>query len=120
MYKQLNINNYRTYLILGNNEDEKTAKRAVIINISLRFLCDNASCGSDNLKDTVCYAKLLAFLESKLHDLQFNLIERGAQFVYDIICKYVKDDRIQIRVELIKENPSVKGLSSTSFLISDW
>lgn len=120
MYKQLNINNYRTYFILGNNEDEKTAKREVIINISLRFLRNNASCSSDNLKDTVCYGGLLAFLDSKLHDSQFNLVEKAAQFVYDTICEYVKNDEIQIRIELIKENPPVKGLSSASFIISDW
>lgn len=120
MYRQLNINNYKTRFILGNNEDEKAAKRKVIINISLRFLNKNASCSSDNLNDTICYSSLLAFLDSKLYDSRFNLIERAAQFIYEEICNYVNTPDIQKRVEIIKENPLKQDLASTSFVISDW
>lgn len=120
MYRQLNINNYKTYFVLGNNENEKTEKRKVIINISLRFSDRNASCYSDDLKDTVCYSGLLAFLESKLRNSRFNLIEKATQFIYEAICEYINDSDILKRVEIIKENPPVKDLSSASFVISDW
>ena len=120
MYRQLNINNYKTYFVLGNNENEKTAKREVIINISLRFSDRNASCYSDDLKDTVCYSELLTFLESKLRNSSFNLIEKATQFIYEAISEYTNDSGIQKRVEVVKENPPVKDLSSASFVISDW
>lgn len=122
MYRQLNINNYETNFILGNNEDEKIEKRRVLISISLRFSEENASCRSDNLADTVCYASLLEFIEAKLQNASFNLIERAAGFIYEAIGEYLKDktNHVQRRVEVTKIAPPVAGLESASFVVGEW
>lgn len=124
MYRQLNITNYKTHIILGNNPEERNDKRPIIINISLRFLRGNAACNSDDLTNTVCYSSFLNFLEKKLENNNFKLIEKAAQFIYDSVTEYLKDNSnkqdIQKRVECIKPNPPVNNLEAVSFVVSDW
>ncbi|MBQ7674248.1 MAG: dihydroneopterin aldolase [Alphaproteobacteria bacterium] len=92
MYKQLNITGYKTYVILGNNPEERAEKRPITINVSLRFLQDNMACNSDDLSNTICYSSLLNFLEKKLENASFKLIEKAAQFIYDSITEYLNDN----------------------------
>lgn len=127
MYTQLNINNFETYFILGNNPEEKLQKRKVFINISIRFLENKIdACDSDNLKDTICYASLLNFISQKLQSAQFNLVEKACGFLYEIVSDYVKNQlaadsqKFLLRVEFIKPRPSSKNLESASFICSDW
>lgn len=118
MYTQLNINNYCSEFILGNNPEEKLKKRAVIINISLRFAgTDSSRVITDNLQDTVCYDDLLRFLDSKLKDAEFNLIEKATSFIFESLEEYFakikilkgseppKEVKILKRVEVIKPEP---------------
>lgn len=120
MIRQLNINGYETHFILGKNVYEKVEKRPVILNISIRFLENLIACENDNIDDTVCYSSILDFIEKKLKNANFNLIERVAQYVYDIIFTYLKGNNVMIRVEVIKPRPSTKNLESSSFIYSDW
>lgn len=120
MIQQLNINNYETYFVLGNNAGEKSQKRRVILNISLRFSDNILACKNDELDSAICYSSLLNFLEKYLENANFNLIERAAQFIYDIITEYLKNNKASIRIEVIKPQPSTKNLESSSFVCSDW
>jgi dihydroneopterin aldolase len=120
MIRQLNIIDYKTYFTLGNEDSEKFVKRRVIINISLRFLEKNNACISDNVDETVCYSQLLNFIDEKLENAKFNLLERAAQFLYEIISEYLNDASVLRRVEIIKSYPPVKNLQSASFICSDW
>jgi len=120
MIRQLNLNNYETKFILGNNKDEKLEKRPVVINISFRFLDDISACYNDDVSDTVCYSSLLNFLEKKLENTDFNLVERAAQYIYDAVSEYIKNERILKRVEVIKPDPPQKNLKISSFVCSDW
>ncbi len=120
MIRQLNINNYETYFVLGNNVGEKSQKRRVILNISLRFLDNIPAVENDELNSTLCYSFLLNFIEKHLANASFNLIERAAQYIYNIISEYLKNNKISIRVEVIKPRPSTKNLESSSFICSDW
>lgn len=120
MIRQLNINNYETYFVLGNNAGEKSQKRRVILNISLRFSDNILAIENDKLDSTICYSSLLNFLETHLENANFNLVERAAQYIYDIISEYLKNNIASIRVEVIKPQPSSKNLESSSFICSDW
>ncbi|MDR1982703.1 MAG: dihydroneopterin aldolase [Holosporaceae bacterium] len=120
MIKQLNITNYETYFVLGNNSSEKRKKRKVIINVSLRFPEKNDACNSDSVDDTVCYSQLLAFIDEKLQNAQFNLLERATQFLYEAISEYLNTPSILKRVEIMKPRPPVKNLLDASFICSDW
>lgn len=120
MVRQLNINGYKIYIILGNNEYERHNKRPVVLNIGLRFL-DSAAENHDDLKNTVCYDSLLNFLDKKLENTQFRLIEGVAEYIYDAISNYVKSENVLKRVEIIKPYPLLEDkLESSSFICSDW
>jgi dihydroneopterin aldolase len=120
MLRRLEISDYETRIFLGNNEDEKLERRKVIISISLIFSEKNDACGSDDLGGTVCYSKLLNFVNEKLKDASFNLMERIAQYLYDEISKYLNDVKILKRIEIKKPSPPVENLKSASFICSDW
>jgi dihydroneopterin aldolase len=70
------------------------------------------SCVIDNLDDTICYSNLIKFVEKKLKNTEFNLIESVAQFIYDAISDYINDEKILKRVEIIKNNLFDKNLQS--------
>ncbi|GHT97173.1 hypothetical protein FACS1894126_0700 [Alphaproteobacteria bacterium] len=119
MIRQLNISNYETYLVLGNEEHERRKWRPVVISISVRFPNDFQVC--DNIECTVCYYSLLDFIDKKLENEEFRLIERVAEYVYDAVSEYVNYGNILKRVEVIKPRPiSNKNLESASFVCSDW
>lgn len=120
MIKQLNIVNYKTHFILGNNECEKLNKRPVLINISIRFNGTNIACFSDKLQDTVCYSNLTKFLDKELQDANINLIEHAAQFIYTTITNLINDKTCQIKVEVIKPAPFKENVQEVSFAYSDW
>ncbi|MDR3151291.1 MAG: dihydroneopterin aldolase [Holosporaceae bacterium] len=124
MIRQLNINNYVTFLVLGDDPEEKLKMRRVAINISLRFSADVFACHSDYIDDAVCYRSLLAFVEKELNGARFNLIERAAQYLYDALKKYIPEhikEDFSIRVEVLKPSPLPnKKLESASFICSDW
>jgi FolB domain-containing protein len=129
MIRELNINNFKTELILGNNSEEKCLRRPVVIKIGLRFEQSDSlgcpACFSDDLNDTICYAALTGMLSEKLEQSQFNLAERAAQYIYDEILDFIKKsglaERATIRVVLIKPNPlGAENPESISFICSDW
>jgi dihydroneopterin aldolase len=120
MIRQLNINNYIAYVVLGNNVQEKQKKRPVVVNVCIRFADDVPACHNDNIKDAICYASLLNFLNAKLDNISFNLIERMAQYIYDVISEYTEGTNTLKRVEVIKYDPPYDNLNNSSFVCSDW
>ncbi|GHU11354.1 hypothetical protein FACS189449_02650 [Alphaproteobacteria bacterium] len=121
MIRQLSISHYEAHLILGNDEHERRTRRPVIININLRFPDDFPACGDDNIEGTVCYCSLLNFIEKNLEDKKFWLIERVAEYLYEIVSEYVGRSNVLKKIEVIKPHPiSDKSLESSSFVCSDW
>ena len=120
MIRQLNLSNFETYFILGCVDFEKNEKRRVLLNISIRFCDDVEACENDALDDTICYASLALFINEKLENASFNLIERAAQFLYAEITNYLGDKKYMKSVEVIKPQPPVTNLESASFVCSDW
>ena len=127
MYTELKINNFETCFILGNNPEEKIAKRKVILNIIIRFPDQTLrACSTDDLSNTISYSGLLKYINKKSENANFNLIEKAAKFIYDITLDYIKSsldtdpEKIMLHVEVIKPNPPVKNLESASFVCSDF
>jgi dihydroneopterin aldolase len=120
MIKQLNVNGFKFFLVLGYNQSEKFQKSPIIININLRFSEDVSACKNDKIEHTVCYSSLLNFISRKLENKTFNLVECVAQFVYDEISDYLNNDKILKRVEVIKSSTPIANLESASFICSDW
>jgi dihydroneopterin aldolase len=119
MIRQLDIRDYEVYAILGNDAEEKLKKRKVNICISLRFSKKNIACRTDNIENTICYVALVNFLDDKLQNAEFNLIEKMAQFLYDEISAYLNDASILKYVQVTKVAP-IKNLGSASFICADW
>ncbi|MDR1334100.1 MAG: dihydroneopterin aldolase [Holosporaceae bacterium] len=121
MIRQLNIFNYETYIIIGNDDSERKDRRKVIVDISLRFMNENSACLSDDIGETVCYADLVAFVQEKLQYTKFRLLERITQYLYDEISFYLRDQPDILKyVKITKVAPPVENLKNASFVCSDW
>jgi dihydroneopterin aldolase len=119
MIKQLDMD-YETYIVLGNNDFEQQKKRKIIINVSLRFLKKNNACRSDDINDTICYSQLIDFINQKLQNAKFNLIEKAVKFLYDEITEYLNDETILKSIKITKPDPPVENLKSAAFICSEW
>jgi len=120
MIRELSINNYEIFVVIGNNDDEKLVKQRIIINIKLRFPRGNDACYDDCLDHAVCYSQLIDFLNKELKDAQFNLIEKAAQFLYEKISGYLNNETILKYVEVTKPSIIIDNLESASFICADW
>lgn len=118
--QELKISGLEVAFVLGNNKSEKLIKRSVIFNFTLRFERDNKACYSDDLQDTVCYSGLVKAIRSSFEGKSFNLIERAAQFAYQVVGEYLHNASILKRVEVVKIFPKPSELQSASFVYSDW
>lgn len=119
MLNELYLSKYKTNFILGNNDEEKFSSREVTVNVWIRFPTEISACENDNLKDTICYETLIKFLDTKLSDSRFNLIEKATKYIYDLITEFIKNEKVLKKVELIKEKP-IDKLELASFICSDW
>jgi FolB domain-containing protein len=116
---ELYIRGYKTRIILGNAMCEQEEPREIIMNISFRWSSGPYACQSDDLKDTICYDSLLKTVKNALDGHIFHLVERFAQYVYDIIHASVGKD-VAVRVEVVKPHPPIEGVQEVSFVCSDW
>ncbi|MDR1551459.1 MAG: dihydroneopterin aldolase [Holosporaceae bacterium] len=122
MLRQLDIERCGILICLGLDEIEKVTKRMVFIDISLRFPHGNRACQDDQITQTVCYRSLLCHMKEKLTNIEFNLIERVAQFLYDEISGYLDDKSILKRIKITKPTPmgNDRKCRETTFTCSDW
>jgi dihydroneopterin aldolase len=118
--RQLDIADYEMYVIIGDHASERYEKRKIVIDVSFRFTKDNSACKSDNISETVCYSDLVDFMEKKLQNTEFRLVERAAQFLYDEISAYLNDVSILKYIKVTKVAPPVKNVKNVSFICSDW
>lgn len=94
----IRIENLRLRTIIGIYDWEKKARQDLVINVEIRF--DGASAGaSDSIEDTVDYKaankKIVAFVEKN----DFNLLERVAAGIRDIVFEDPRALEVSVRVE---------------------
>ena len=97
---------------LGNSEQERSQPQEVRISLEFRFPTAPGACISDDLDDTVCYAKVCEAIRSHLLSREFKLIERIAFECEDIVreCLPRSDAPLLFAVAIHKVRPPVAGV----------
>ena len=94
----LRIENIRLRTIVGIYEWEKKSKQDVIINVELEF--DGAAAiKSDNIKDSVNYKTINKQIITLVENTNFDLIEKIAGDVLEIVMKYTKVQKATVKVD---------------------
>lgn len=88
MRHQLKIENLALKVHLGWPEAERQALQTVRINVVLSFNNVPKAATTDELSDTICYAKMTDAILATLQQRSFKLLEHLGQSCYDIVAKH--------------------------------
>ena len=80
----IRVKNLRLRTFIGFNEDERTKKQDVVINLRLTYNGENAA-DSDNIEDAFNYRTLTKQVITLVESKSFLLLERLAQEVLELI-----------------------------------
>lgn len=83
----IRIQDLRLRCIIGIFEWEKKEKQDVILNIEIDFDASKSS-QSDQIEDTVDYKEITKKIIAMVESSNFNLLEKLAQEVLDIVCAH--------------------------------
>ena len=94
----LNIKNYKTSLILGVYDFEKTRKTEILISLKIQFDATRAA-KTDNLADTIDYDKIIAIIEETSSKKDYNLIEALIKDLKDNLEQKIKEiEKLSIKI----------------------
>lgn len=99
MIATIYIKNLRLRTFIGFNEEEKTKKQDVVVNISLRYDA-SAAAKSDSVEDACNYKVLTKQIISLVEQTSFDLLEKMAADIIALIAR--TDDVLEARVEIDK------------------
>lgn len=101
------ISELEIYGYHGVNEEEKINGQRFILDIELS-LDLTAPCLSDDIDDTVSYAKIIKLASAVFNEEKNDLIERAARRVADAVLAY-SDKIASVRVLLRKPDAPIKA-----------
>jgi len=94
----LRLENIRLRTIVGIYEWEKKSKQDIIINVELEF--DGAAAiKNDNIKDSVNYKTINKQIITLVENTNFDLIEKIAGDVLEIVMKDTKVQKATVKVD---------------------
>ncbi len=92
------IKGLRIFAYHGVNEEEKEKGQIFIVDATI-YADLLMACYSDDIKDTISYAKIVKIIRKSLTEKNFNLLEAAAQYVIDNIFKEFDEiDQIELRL----------------------
>ncbi len=97
-------------LHIGWSDKERSKKRSVLLDLDIHFQTPPAACETDELADTVCYARLSAIIQEKIAAKSYKLIEHLCADIYSCIKKNLPD-KARLIVRIIKY-PKIAGLKN--------
>ncbi len=110
---KLNISDLKLWVHLGCSEQEKHHPQCVSFNVSITSSSKLKATYSDNLDDGFCYSKATKLIKELTSKKRYNLIERLACDVYDILWQRLKDlgfaDSI-LSITVTKLSPPVRDI----------
>ena len=116
----MHIRDLKLLTRLGCTAEERSVPQEVRTHVELRFASAPKGAVSDDLEDTICYARISAALRQHVQDREFNLVERMAGEFYGIVKKIV-EGRAEIAVTVHKVRPPVIDLlGGVEFRIQDF
>src|SRR5690606_20290554 len=94
---------------LGCTAEERSVPQE--IRVSVQFLFHNPPRGtiSDDLRDTICYAKISEVIGEFISSKEYCLIEKLAADLHDVL-KSVVEGRAEISLSVLKVRPPVENL----------
>lgn len=105
----LTVRELQLQVHLGCTAEERLHAQEVRVGVELRFFSTPAGTVSDDLRDTICYARLSTALREHVSGREFQLVEKMGQDFYSIIHGMV-EGRAEIGVTVHKVRPPIEGL----------
>jgi dihydroneopterin aldolase len=107
-FSTLHIQHLELKLNLGWRSKERSEEQAVFLDMDIYFPHPPKACETDELDDTVCYAKLTDDIHEKISAKHYRLIEHLCADIYALAKKHVPEDaRVLVR---ITKFPRLAGL----------
>jgi dihydroneopterin aldolase len=107
---ELSLRDLSLWVRLGCTPEERKQAQEVRIRVDLRFHDAPEGIRSDELKDTICYARLSMAFRERLAGREFQLVERIAAELFEETQKLV-EGRALISLVAHKVRPPVEGLT---------
>jgi D-erythro-7,8-dihydroneopterin triphosphate epimerase len=109
------IKNLRVSSILGVYEEERRAKRDIIINARIEYDA-RAAVRNDSIEDALDYKHIRDRVVDIVHETKFKLIETLGDV---IVQELIKDSRI-LRLEIEVDKPNALRLADSVSAIVRW
>lgn len=106
----IRIKNFRLNAILGIYDWEQNFDRQVIINAEIHTSHDQSRY-SNSINDTIDYDNIIKQIKDLLASKKFQLIEKMAQEILDLIMKDVRIEKCTIEVDKVKVIDEVDSFS---------
>lgn len=104
----LSINKVELAVHLGWTEQERAEKQIVLLDVELHFIEPPTACHTDDLTDSVCYAKLIESVREKIAKQSFALVEHLARYIHQSIKSLTPiSSKLSVR---ITKFPAIAGL----------
>ncbi len=91
------IKDFRIALVIGVYEWERQAAQEIRLDLEIA-IAESSIPHSDDVKDTIDYAKVVASLQQELPRQSFYLVEKLAEFVAEFLLNEFKTPWVRIRV----------------------
>ncbi len=99
---KITIKNLKLFAYHGVNPEEKENGQSFYIDLDY-YLDLSGACESDNIKDTVSYAKAVKTIRRVFTEKSYDLIEKAAQ----VVCDALFDEFSEImKIEITLKKPS--------------
>ncbi len=99
---KITIKNLELFAYHGVNPEEKENGQTFYIDVDYYVVGLAKACHTDNIDDTVSYAKVVKTIRRAFTDAKYNLIEKAAQVVADAIFE---DFEEIFRVDITLKKP---------------
>lgn len=107
----LELNGLSVDCIIGDLPEERRAPQRLRVDLALEI--DDAAACSDQLADTVDYARLAADVRAALAAAKPQLIERAAKIVHEVARRDGRARRATVKVTKFGAIPQLESASAT-------
>ena len=104
---KITVKNLKLFAYHGVNPEEKENGQSFVIDLDY-YLDLTSACKSDDLNDTVSYAKVVKIIRKVFTEKSYDLIERAAQVVCEALFDEFKEIK-KIDITLKKPQAPVKA-----------
>jgi dihydroneopterin aldolase len=120
MFATLKLKDLILAVRLGCGEVERAQPQEVRVSVEFRFKKNITSIKSDNIDETVCYAKAAAAIREHCESREFKLIERLGFEIYEVMGRVLSESRslhepVEVAVTVHKVHPPVERLEGGSW-----